>query len=53
MIFGAFIFVAINEVECLDQQMWFVESLLANNPGCEDYLLSMVDYRLVQELNIA
>jgi hypothetical protein len=31
-IFNTFIFVASNEVECVDKKMWFVEMLLANKP---------------------
>jgi hypothetical protein len=42
-----------NEVECLHQQLWFVELLLDNNPGREDYLhLIIVDYRLVCKPNM-
>jgi hypothetical protein len=48
-----FIFRVSNEVECLDQQMWFTELMLANKSGREDWLhVSIVDYRRVQEVTM-
>jgi hypothetical protein len=53
-IFGTFIFVVSNKVECLDQQTWFVELMVVKETRHEDFLhLSIVEYWLVQELNIA